>query len=133
MTPECKVADIIAYRSKTRGPGNRPRLDEAIGFDPDSARLYACRGDAFLRNRQADKALDDYNHAIAIDPTSSLAFLGRGEVYFRMRDHDRAIEDFSEAVKLFPGNARAYLRRGAEKRSRCPDEGRVQSRGRNPR
>src|SRR6266702_5359104 len=44
------------------------RLNQAAELDPDNARLYTSRGLARLRNRQVDKALDDYNHSISLDP-----------------------------------------------------------------
>jgi len=54
-----------------------------------------------MRERDIDRAIDDYSQAIRLQPDFALAFASRGFTYlFERRDLDRAIKDFDEALRL---------------------------------
>jgi tetratricopeptide (TPR) repeat protein len=78
------------------------------------ARAYVNRGDAYrLRERDIDRALDDYSQAIRLQPDFALAFTSRGFTYlFEKRDPNRAIDDLNQAIRLDPAFANAFYYRG---------------------
>jgi tetratricopeptide (TPR) repeat protein len=79
--------------------------------DPESARAYNNRGNAYRDKRNYDRATADYTEAIRLYPTS-LLHAKRGFAYQVKGDLDSAIRDFSEAIRLNPNNATYYAYRG---------------------
>ena len=75
-----------------RSDPERCLLDERLVAE---ARRY--RGDAFLNQRENDKALSDYDDAIRLDPKNAMAYVSRGMVWTEKEDADKALADL-EAV-----------------------------------
>jgi serine/threonine-protein kinase len=94
----------------------RPRtvaeLTETIRCQPDSADAYVERADAYLEQKEYDKALADFDRAIRLDPGNADAFLGRGCVHSEKDEDDLALADFNEAIRLAPEAAAPYVCRG---------------------
>ncbi len=85
----------------------------AIALDPNYAKAYTNRGNAYYNKGQHDRAIEDYNKAIALKPDFlGLIYNNRGSAYGEKGWYDRAIEDFNKAIQLDPNDAEAYNNRG---------------------
>ena len=84
----------------------------AIALDPNYARAYNGRGNAYGGKGQYDRAMQDYNKAIQLDPNLAYAYYNRGNAYNNKGQKDRAIEDYNKAIALNPNLVRAYINRG---------------------
>jgi tetratricopeptide (TPR) repeat protein len=87
-------------------------FDAAIRLNPDDADALLCRGLAYHRQQNLDKAIEDCSAAIRLDPTSAKAYARRGLAYDGKREPGKAISDFTEAIRIDPNIARAYVMRG---------------------
>ncbi len=59
----------------------------------------------YLKMKDFDHALADYNRAMKLNPKYAAAFGLRGDVYLEKGLHDQAIEDYDRAIKLDPHDA----------------------------
>ena len=84
-------------------------LDAAIQRNPEDAKVYSTRGDAYLRKGEYDRAIKDYNAAIKLAPENSEVYVDRGCAYFNKGDCDRAIADYDKAIQLNSEEVDAYL------------------------
>ena len=85
---------------------------EAIRRDPQYAKVYYNRGNAYSNMGDMDRAIADYSAAIRLDPTYANSYYNRGNAYSNKGDTVRAIADYSEAIRLDPANANAHYNRG---------------------
>ena len=83
----------------------------AAGYDQKIC--YLDRGAAYLKLREADNAIDDFNTAITLDGRSPRAYYYRGMAYAQKKDYGRAVEDFSKALELKPDDGTSMFARGA--------------------
>jgi tetratricopeptide (TPR) repeat protein len=86
--------------------------DHAIRLNPNDARAFSNRGNAYARKGQDDRAIEDYDQAIRLNPNLAEAFGDRGIAYSRKGQYDRAIEDFDQVIRLNPKDAEAFYNRG---------------------
>src|SRR6267143_893964 len=70
------------------------------------------RGVAYVRNRDYDRAIADYDAALQIAPNHASTYNFHGIAYRLKGDHDRAIADHDAEVRLAPQTAPPYMRRG---------------------
>ncbi len=102
---------IVSYRA-----GDFPRaianLDEAIRLDPNDARAYNVRGNAWDEIGGFDNALADYDEAIRIDPGNSIFFHDRAIMWYRKGDLDSALVDLDRAIRLNASDPNIYCDRG---------------------
>lgn len=100
------------------GPEALEACTAVINAAKDSPRVlaqaYLNRGNAWrMRERNIDRALDDYAQAIRLQPDFALAFATRGFAWqYEKRDLDRAITDFNEALRLDSASASFFYYRG---------------------
>jgi tetratricopeptide (TPR) repeat protein len=73
---------------------------------------YSYRGRAWLKIREYDRAIADFDASIRLDPASAWTFNNRGSAWYFKGDPDRAIADFDEAIQRDPAYALAYHNRG---------------------
>jgi tetratricopeptide (TPR) repeat protein len=92
---------------------------KAIRLNPNYARAYYYRGDAYGLLYDPNLALADCTQAIRLDPNNAEAYFHRGNVYMyayyksqSKQDVDRAIADHTQAIRLNPNYAEAYYWRG---------------------
>jgi tetratricopeptide (TPR) repeat protein len=85
---------------------------KAIGLNPHSSSAWTFRGDIYLRTKEYDLAIADYDHAIKLTPKWMWPLDNRGEAYLRKNQFDRAIQDFNEVIRVSPDYAMGYLDRG---------------------
>jgi tetratricopeptide (TPR) repeat protein len=95
------------------------KLDEAVGFytdalklQPNSAHVYAKRGEALLRKNDPAAAIKDLQQAVKLDPGYSAAFSRLGFAYNAINDYEKALEALNIAILLDPTSSEAYNTRG---------------------
>jgi tetratricopeptide (TPR) repeat protein len=114
---------LVAEGSSVKGwapAANVILLDQAIDYitgqiraNPGDWAKYVWRANVWLKRKELDTAIADYNEAIRLNPGSAgVAHQGRGRAWRDKKDYDKAIADCNEAIRLDPGHARAYYTRG---------------------
>jgi len=87
-------------------------LDQS-GQDPHArSQILVSRGNAYLRKKDFDHALTDYDEAIKDDASNADAFLQRGDFYWTKVQDETALLNYDEAVRLEP-SPRHLLARAA--------------------
>jgi tetratricopeptide (TPR) repeat protein len=84
----------------------------ALELDPDSASLYAARGQTLRVLGRLEDALRDFDHAIELAPDSETALASRGVILQRLGRLDEAVADLSRAIALRPSDDWAVAHRG---------------------
>jgi len=77
----------------------------ALGGDESngsSAKQHVDRGMDYLREKQYNLALQEFNNAIQLDPTHARAYYCRGLAHLEMRSYSQAENDFNVASRLEP-------------------------------
>lgn len=72
---------------------------------------YLFRGDTYLRLKNYQAALQDFNQSISLEPESIKGYQKRAYCYDHMRDYHEAIKDFTEVISRDPTNYKAYYGR----------------------
>ena len=88
-------------------------LNRAIALDPNNARAFRERSNAYRSISKLDRALADASEAVRLDPRDAKAFDNRGDVFVDKGQYDRAIQDYDEALRLDPKLSLAFRDRGA--------------------
>ena len=91
------------------------KLTESIDGETDptkKAKLYFDRGFIYLKKKDDDNAIADFDSAIELNPEDPGAYLWRGLSYLRKEDYDEAIANFTQATELKLENPYAYSGRG---------------------
>ncbi len=80
--------------------------DMAISLEPNNAKTYYNRGNAYYGKGQYDRAIVDFNKAISLDSNNAFAYYNnRGYAYYGKGQYDRAIADYNMAISLYPNYA----------------------------
>ncbi len=114
---------LVAEGSSAKGwapAANVILFDQAIDYitgqiraNPGDWAKYVWRANVWLKRKELDTAIADYNEAIRLNPGSAgVAHQGRGRAWRDKKEYDKAIADCNEAIRLDPGHARAYYTRG---------------------
>lgn len=77
----------------------------------DPTKIYRYRGDAYLKLRNYDLAIADYNSALKLKEDSA-TYIDRGIAYVLKVNYDLAISDFGRAIELEPIDPVARIDRG---------------------
>lgn len=100
-----------------QGPENAPFLPEealqhlqeavadytrATELDPQYAKAYNNRGNAYAALGEDESALTDYDLALKIDPNLGLVYFNRGLLHYRAGDPQQAIADLEMYLDLVP-------------------------------
>lgn len=72
---------------------------ESLNIKKD-AKTFNVRGDAYLRLKQYDSAIQDYTNAIILDNTDSYYYRTRAMAYKNVGKFELALEDISKACDL---------------------------------
>jgi Flp pilus assembly protein TadD len=54
------------------------------------------RGTAYVKLKQFEKAIQDYNQAIELNPKDARTFNGRGTAYADLKQFEKAIQDYNQ-------------------------------------
>lgn len=76
------------------------------------ALVHSEDGQAYSKNGDYDKAIEEFNEAIRLNPGLAAAHYNRGEIYFQRGDYAQAIRDFTRTIDLSPDYTFAYYSRG---------------------
>jgi tetratricopeptide (TPR) repeat protein len=74
---------------------------------------YLSRGAAYLKLREADKAISDFSKVIDLDKNNPRAYYYRGMANTQKKDFETAVKDFSKAIELRPDDGASIFARGA--------------------
>jgi tetratricopeptide (TPR) repeat protein len=106
------VMGILSFQRVKVWENSEKIWTSAIRQFPNLATGYINRGNYYLENQQAEKALMDYNKALEVKPRSATAWNMRGKYYFRKQQYRQALEDFNQAVTIAPNKYQGYNNRG---------------------
>jgi len=81
---------------------------------PKHAIAWYFQGDAFMRNNEKEKAIEDFSKAIEIDPKFALALNARGVAYSLNKDSLKTQQDFKAACEANPTIADFFANRAAD-------------------
>ncbi|MFA5859364.1 MAG: tetratricopeptide repeat protein [Elusimicrobiota bacterium] len=87
-------------------------LGLVIKNNPKLAEAYFNRGNAYMRMKEYERAIEDYTQVLELEDKNVSAYTNRGNARFLMNKYDEAIQDYDHALVLSPGNAAAYTNRG---------------------
>jgi tetratricopeptide (TPR) repeat protein len=84
----------------------------ALKKEPNSAELFALRGQCWLKNDDSETARGDFEEALRIDRTSSEAHHGLGMVEEFDGNYEDSVKHFTQALRNDPQNNQYLLDRG---------------------
>lgn len=76
------------------------------------ANAYSNRGLGYMKNKDYDRAIKDFDESVRIDPKYPFAYDNRGDARRYKGQLDLAIADYNEAIRVDPTFGSAYLNRG---------------------
>jgi tetratricopeptide (TPR) repeat protein len=83
------------------------------------------RGDEFLRLKQYDAAIGEFEAALKLDARHAPAFFGRGRAKHYQGEYDGAVADYTRTLELDPDHGRALYNRALIRQWRADHEGAV--------
>jgi tetratricopeptide (TPR) repeat protein len=106
-------ADARSQDRLTAASALLKRVEQSPSFSPDvKAQIYSDRGWAYLRLKEYEQAISDFNGALALKPDYARAYGRRGLAFSFLKDYQRAFSDFDRAIELNPEDTWSYERRG---------------------
>ena len=91
----------------------------SISPDPQFAKSYKYRGDAYIELYRHDRVLADYNQAISLNPNYLEAYRSRADYYanyYRYSKNssktDQILADYTQIIAINPQDISAYMSRG---------------------
>ena len=105
---------IRAWALRERNQTERALTDfsRAISLQPtQQPAYYSQRALTYVRMRDFDRGLADYNKAIELNSRSPTFHNDRGAAYLDLKDYSRALADFNRAIELDPRYAVPYNNR----------------------
>ncbi|MFH1903507.1 MAG: tetratricopeptide repeat protein [Candidatus Omnitrophota bacterium] len=93
----------------TKGEWRKITRDPHRESQWDFCRVYLTRGKIYVRKKEYNKAIADYNSAIKIDPTDSSYYFEKGKVHFEKKEYDKAIADYTKAIEVGKGDASSFM------------------------
>jgi regulator of sirC expression with transglutaminase-like and TPR domain len=93
--------------------------NQAIEQDPNNAQAYNNRGTLYLKRKQYDIAIPEFDKALAILPDYARAIAGRAQAYIGAGKPERAVDEYTRLIARDPksgawfrGRGEAYIRAG---------------------
>ncbi len=83
-------------------------LTPQVLLNPRGADYYYDRGNAFLNDKQYDRAIAEYDRAIRIAPDDVHAHIARAAAYYYTAAYTKALQDWGIVIRLTPHSAAAY-------------------------
>jgi len=88
-------------------------FQQALGLDPNYAKVYVNRGRAYyLLRRDESQAIADWEKALSLDPTYVQTYLNIAAVYFNSKRFSAALPYYDQAVAVDPTQADVWRTRG---------------------
>jgi tetratricopeptide (TPR) repeat protein len=76
--------------------------DAAIELDPQYAKAYNNRGNAYASLGNLEQALADYDRALELDESLDLTYFNRGVINYQLQNYEEAIADLEKYLELVP-------------------------------
>ena len=94
--------EIVDYLEFEQAKDNRAIsiLNRELKIDPENAKTYLKRGNAYYKLRQYDNALLDYSSALRLDPKNASVYISRAYAYNKLRKTDKSEQDFGHAMNI---------------------------------
>ena len=87
-------------------------LIESSAVKPQGLAIaYNNRGNAYIKQADYDRAIQDFDQSLKIKPNYAKALNNRGVAYQKKGQHDRSLQDFNQAIKLDANYASAFANR----------------------
>lgn len=80
--------------------------------DKDAAEKHKQKGNAFMTNKQYDKAIEAYNDATKLDPSNPVYYSNRAAAHSSKGDHLSAAIDAEKVIEIDPKFTKGYSRLG---------------------
>lgn len=87
-------------------------MDQAIRMNPGYGMAYRFRGLAYLKDKQLDLAIADFNQALALNPKDGEAYHQRAHAHCDKGEFELCLADFNRALEIDPRDADTYVCRG---------------------
>ena len=78
-----------------------------------TAKEWKEKGNALVKEKKYQEALDCYSKSIEIDPSDPILYSNRSAMYNNLGKYDEAIKDADKAIELNPVYGKAYIRKGS--------------------
>lgn len=88
---------------------NSPFLRLSLKLDPNSFQTHYALGQYWSRNKQPDKAIDEYKLCIRINPDNYRSYYSLGNVYSQIKRYDMAAEEYEKAIAINKNLYEAYF------------------------
>src|SRR6202041_3861322 len=100
-----EVADALVNRGQAAWYADKMKqafadLDRAIALDPNNARAFRERSNAYRSTGALDRALADASEAVRLDPKDAKAFDNPGDGFVGKGQYDGGIKDYDERLGL---------------------------------
>lgn len=89
-----------------------PFLRVALRLDPNSFQAHYAIGQYWSRNKQPDKAIDEYKTCIKFNPDNYRPYYSLGNVYSQIKRYDMAAESYEKAITINKKLYEAYFYAG---------------------
>src|SRR5690606_25669530 len=73
---------------------------DVIKKQPDNALAYNNLAFYYIKQKQPEKALANYNVAIELQPEKAQTYNNRGKIYFDRGEYNKALEDYNKSLSL---------------------------------
>jgi tetratricopeptide (TPR) repeat protein len=83
-----------------------------INIDGQFAAAYSQRGLAYLKLKQYDQAIADFDKDLELIPVATRSYINRAGVYMQLNKYDLAIQDLTKSIEINPNEEQAWLNRG---------------------
>ena len=88
----------------------RPTGEVKVRFDMESAAAYNNLGNAYMKDKQYDQAVNAYQRALEIDPKFAEAHYNLGSAYALRKEYDLAAENYKKAIEYRSDFRQAYYK-----------------------
>lgn len=78
----------------------------------DKALAFKNKGNEFFKNKQYNKAIENYTQAINLNSMDATYYTNRAACYFYLKEYEKCIHDCNDALALDPKSTKAWIRKG---------------------
>jgi len=114
---EPKTVEDLQFAAKRCLASSRPEAafklaNAALALNPESAELYALRGQCWYEKDDSESARGDFEEALEIDDKCAAAHSGLGQLAFDDDEYEESIQHYTQALRNDPENTDYLAQRG---------------------